>query len=383
MAGYFKALLGSASLVFFFACSSQSRPGSTVGQAIDQFDPQFMESALVEGNQRFFAYDRYAKRLNFVEPGTQALSFSPILGELGPERYWISGPQGNSLIDLSGKNIDIRIGDSSSRVLSLAGSIVAYAQDSEQGYFIFVDEFFSIAMIQIGNDGAVLKKWIGGPILDASFRILAGEILSGGKFVLATSSAKLIVVDIALSLQNQAWSFQAIGQSQKNVSWIGKVGQRNDRILSYNGLDIQLIDLADASVLDTKTIGSNVKASKRGLSHIGFIDASGLPAIVHTQDGEKLKVFVSSIAEDQPIFSHLQSDSLVVLSAKNKVYKLRLADGLVEQNLDVDLSGQIGMGAHALVVVHDSPLGSIEMVNLDLGEKTTVTQFNLSVLQSQ
>ncbi|MCX6130613.1 MAG: hypothetical protein NTX25_16330 [Proteobacteria bacterium] len=383
MAGYFKTLWLIASTVLVLACSGKTRPGTTIGQAIDQFNPQFMELVELEGSQRFFSYDRYAKRLNFVEPGTQALSFSAILGDRGPERYWISGPHGKSLIDLSGKNVDVRIGDTSTRVLSLAGSIIAYTQDLEQGYFIFVDEFFSIALLQLGDDGAVLKKWIGGPILEGSFRILAGEIVSGGKFVLATTQSKLIVVDLAATLQNQAWSFQSIGQSQNDVSWMGRVPNRSDRILSYNGLDIRLISLTDAAVLDSKRIGSRVKVSKRGISHIGFFDGAGLPAVVYSQDGETLKVFVSPIAEDQLIFSYLQADSLVALSAKNKVYKLRLTDGLVEQSLDIDINGQIGLGAHSLVIVHDSPLGSIEILNLDQGDATTLSNFNLSVLQTQ
>lgn len=383
MAGCFKVLSFITSILLFMACSSGSGPGTTIGQVIDQFDPQFMESVEVDGSQRFFAYDRYAKRLNFVDAGTQELSFSPILGDRGPERYWISGPQGRSLIDLSGKNVDVRIGDSSTPVFALAGSIVAYTQDPEQGYFVFVDEFFSIAILQLGNDGSVLKKWIGGSILDGSFRILAGEIISGGKLVLATTQAKLIMVDLAETLRSQAWSFQTLGENQSNVSWMGRIGQRSDRVLSYDGQDIRLINLNDASVLDIMRIGSKVNVSKRGLSHIGFVNTSGLPAIVYSQDGETLKVFVSPVAEDQAIFSYLQADSLVALSAKNKVYKLRLSDGLVEKSLDVDISGQIGLGVNALVVVRDSPLGSIEMIKLDQGESTTRSNFNLSVLQNQ
>ncbi|RYZ57804.1 MAG: hypothetical protein EOP07_08875 [Proteobacteria bacterium] len=367
------------------ACSqSKTDEKYIIGTAIDQAGTGgTMQSFEEAGKVYFSSFDSVGRRLNFVDPQTNDLSFSPELGDAS--HVWLSTKVDGFAFDVKGSSVAVRSNgfQSTIEVLKLAGSITSWASDLPQGYVAFVDEFFSIGLLQIDPSGSVLRQWTGGPIINGLNSVIAGEMAEGGKLLLLVNGGSLLVVDVAATLEAKAWTFQQRDLGLNNPSWIGKVEGRNDRALVYDSVGMHLVDLTLGTVLQDLSIRSYVTPSKNGLDHAFYYDYTTQNiVIVRTNGPDSIQESRFKLSNPNVRQSFLSTDNLVIATDDGSIIKFRLSDGLVAAKYNLKGIGRLGLSEDYVVAMYESALGAIEILNLDNGESKLFNAFNLSSLQN-
>jgi hypothetical protein len=342
-----------------------------------------MQSFEEGGKVYFSSYDAIGRRINFVDPQANGLSFSPELGDAS--HAWLSTKVDSYAFDVSGDSVAIRSNafQSSLNVLKLAGMIKSWAADLPQGYVAFVDEFFSIGLMQIDVSGNVLKQWTGGPIINGLNSVIAGEMVDGGKLLLLVNGGSLLVVDVAASLDAKAWTFEQRDLGFKSPNWIGKVEGRGDRALVYDTVGMHLVDLSSGVILQDQSTRSSVTPSKNGIDHAFYYDYSTQNIVIIRSNGpDALQESRFKLNDERVSQSYLSADSLVVATEEGSVVKFRLSDGLVTAKYNLRGKGRLGLSDDYVVAMYESALGAIEILNLNNGQSKMFNAFNLSALQN-
>lgn len=377
-----KAVIVSLLLV---ACSGPNDDEKfKIGTPIEQVDAQKMQLFEENGASYFYSFDSAGRRINFVDPSGGSLAFSSDLGSGQNGQAWLASTKDSYAFSLQGGTVSLyspRTGGIS-QILKLPGTVNSYAADFPQGYVAFVDEFFSIGLLKLSADGEVLGQWTGGPIFEGQQTIVSGEMIDGGKLVLATNQGNLFVVDVDASIQAESWVFNSLAPGFTNPSWVGRVEGREDRVLVHDQRRLSLVDLSSQTILDSNTVSQFASTSKNGRDHVYYYESSsGYNVIVSTKDGESLTDDRVKVNADNNISSYLSETSVVILTRDNEIMKIRLEDGLVQGSYSNRADARVGLSEGFAVSMYDSPLGYIEVLNLDSGAKTEFKAFNLSVLQ--
>lgn len=353
-----------------------------IGTPIDQGTDGTLQSFEEGGKVYFSTFDQLGGRLNFVDPAAQTLSFSPRLGN--PGNAWLATKDDRFAFHVSVDTVQIQTSafQTSTPILKLTGTIKSWAVDFPQGYFAFVDEYFSIGLLQIDGSGQVLKAWTGGPIINGLKTVIAGEMVDGGKLLLLVDDGTLIVVDVAASLEAKAWKFEQRTLAFNKPSWIGKIEGNGTRAMIYDSIGLHLVDLTNDVILQSVAIRSYVTPSKNGLDHVYYYDYTTQNLAIVRPDGpDRLLETRVKLVDEKVSQTYLSSNNLTVSTASLNVLRFRLSDGLNTGKYTLKGNGRLGLSDSYAVAMYDSALGAIEIINLENGQSKMFQSFNLPVLQ--
>ncbi|MBF0443420.1 MAG: hypothetical protein HQK54_16050 [Oligoflexales bacterium] len=358
---------------------------STIGRTIEPASSQTMNMLAQGGKTGFFAFDRYSRRINVIDIETGNLAFSGPIDQATEGDFLVSSKNNQYIMIVSKNKVFIQNIAANTRVqaLKLAGSIGAYALDMNAGYYAFVDEYFSVGLMKLDTDGKILSQWTGGPVLEKKFNTVAGEMLPGGQLVLVSKEGELLKIDADKSLQKRSWVFENQPFSFSNPTWVAQVPGRSDRVMVLDSKGLYLIDLSSAATIDKKDLsGISPSTSKNGLCHIHFADlATGYYNLISSKDGDHLDSFYLRDYGYKLSNTYLTDEYLAASVEGRKIVKIRLNDSLVNSVMDMTDGAKVGFNENKVVLMHDSPLGFIEILDLESEEKTIFSSFNLEYLQ--
>lgn len=379
----FHGLQALLMILILSSCSGEKSEKYLIGTPIDQFNPKSFELHEEAGQQRFYSFDDYGRRIVFVNPQTRSVEFSPDLGDRTDGQAWLPGAGNSHAFHIKGGRVFVVKANSPAIVeaLKVSGTIRSYAAEAKEGLYAFVDEFFSIALLKVDGQGQVVSQWTGGAIIDGATNVVAGEMIAGGKLVLLTDEQSVVVVDVESSLSTQKWVYETIPLPMQSPSWAGKIEGRGDRFLIMDRDSLDLVDLPSKSIVSTQAL-SSARTSKGGRDHVylyepstdkySFYSAGTGDAII------KNEVKISGLTPQQ---TYLSDASLVLTTSSEQILKVRLADGLVQANEANAHKALIGISTDYAVSMFESPLGYLEILDLATGEKSVVQGFNREILQ--
>ncbi|RYZ82932.1 MAG: hypothetical protein EOP04_21025, partial [Proteobacteria bacterium] len=314
------------------ACSVGDDHGKhIIGSPINQINPRAFQLFEEGSEQRFYSFDNYGKRMIFIDPVRKNVEFSADLGERGLGQAWLAANENLYSFHIKGGSVFVVKSGAIEpvEVIKVAGSIRSYAADEKEGYYAFVDEFFSMALLKVGADGNVLSQWTGGSIINGVSNVVAGEMLAGGKLALLTDQQSILIVDINQTLVNQAWVYEEIPGGFKSPSWLGKVDGRNDRVLVLDEDSLDLIDLANRVVVASESI-KNVSVSKGGRDHVYTYDfTADKYSFYFAGPMDTIAKSEIKLTGNSPEQTYLSAESLVLKTDRKNIIKIRLSDGLV------------------------------------------------------
>lgn len=379
--------LGSALIL---SCSAAPSDRFQIGESIEQVDANTMQVVEADGKATYYAYDPYSRRINFVDSASDTLQFSRDLGPTSAGRFWLASQTSSYYFDIKGNSISLTLpeGESSQEILRMAGIIKSYAADFSQGYFAFVDEFFSIGIIKMSAAGTLENKWIGSSIINGELNGVAGDMVPGGHLVLVTDKGTLVNIDLAATLANETWSHVDHALNFNQANWVGRVDGAADRVLILEYQKLNLVDLSAGAVLASVTFpaGTIPSDSKRGQDHIFYYSsASDKFNVIFPDTPNTLRELPIKLIGSRPVLTYLAGQSLTALTESQKIIQVevRPADAVVTTSTEIDAKGKIGLSANVGLVMYDSPLGYMKLFHLDTGSSTTFEAFNRENLQSQ
>ncbi len=362
-----------------FACGQNKDYGeNTIGTPIDQGGRNgSMQVFEMSGNVYFSSYDQASGRINFVDPQVESLSFSP--KNLDTSHTWLATKSDSYAFDVSKREVKLLSNgfSSSQSLFNLAGEIESWAVDLSQGYVAFVDEFFSIALVQLDSTGQVLKKWTGGPLIDGSRTVLAGEMMPGGKLLFLIDDGSLLLIDMEATLTSERWVFESKDFQFIKPDWIGRVEEGSDRALVHDANGLHLVNLSTGSKLETLALAANLTFVKNGIHHAYYYEsASESLVLIRPTSQDELQEVRLKIGAKGILQSYLSQEYFVALDEEGNVTKVRLSDGLVLVSKPLKGVARVGLSENYVVAMYESALGAVDVWNLDQGTTKSFQAFN-------
>ncbi|SMF51972.1 hypothetical protein [Pseudobacteriovorax antillogorgiicola] len=370
------------------SCSSKvGTVNGDIGTPIEEVGVIDTNSSPSDDQALFYSYDAYAGRLNLLDGSSQTLRFSEtwqVQGD-GLDQAWIAGPEGRFFFGVKDDQLYIyRSGEAGELVNDFAGKLNSYASDPEQGFYVFVDSFLSILVLKVSEDGNIAGSWLGGSILDGESSIKAGDILTGGVFLIATTDGTLLSIDMEQSIAQQTWVTQEHSPAIGNPTWIADTGYQGAHALILDSDNVlYLFDAIDGTIVQQEEVKSVLTRSKSGDDHLIVRRDDNNAYLIHGSDGTAWQEYLLpslsvTLKETKVGDGYLMA---VATGSVSQFYKLRLSDGLVERRVEIKSYDKVGFTTDHIILFQDSPLGYIQMIDFDSSEEVIFSGFNLDSLQ--
>jgi len=367
-------------------------PG-VIGAAVNQ-DPLVWRFFTSGGAPVFYGYDHYAARMDVVKAGIAEVQTSAVLPVPARTDSWFAGPGGKFYFAFEDREIYVINPNDGARtsVKKSPGKILSVAADEAQGLYAFVDEYYSVTLVSVGQDGQIAGQWTGGPVLGQGVVIAAGDILPGGTLMVVTDKNTVALIDVKASIDKSAWSFRQFDLTLTGMNWVAPAAGRTSRALLTDSHGIYLVDTQGGKVLDSVLPTTKFYVQKTGKPHLRYFDEQSKAWIfISAGDGDTLQkqqlTSPGAISSDQDFeLIHLTKDYVNAVSAgtagrSRRVLSVRFSDALVAVADDIDGASKVGFSDDAFVEFHPSPLGAIQITDLRSGSKQFFNGFNRQQLQ--
>jgi hypothetical protein len=379
--------------------SSVGTSGSTsgvVGATINS-SPNAWRFFTAGGERVFYGYDPSSKRINRISMNASGVQTSNKLSVPAQTDSWFAGPEGKVFFTIDDKSLSLLNPETGASTLikTFAGRVISVAADAAQGYYAFVDEYFAVTLLTISQTGSQESQWTGGPVLGDGIAINAGDILPGGKLLVASNGGKLALIDIKESITKGAWQYTKLELTDTaNLNFVAPVAGRSDRALVGSSSSVSLLNVNSGAVLDNEALGTFVSRQKTGRVHIRSLDAATDKwKFVTAGDGESLSRFELPNSDNLKLASLVEQTYLtdkninVVMKAganmNRRVFTVRLSDALVERSVDIGDQTTIGLGEDEFSAMESSALGLLSINNLRTGETRSFKGYNRKLLQQE
>jgi len=378
-------------------CSGSNSASSknTIGLAVNQ-DPLTYRFFMNAGSPTFYGYDTYANRINVVKSGDIQVQTSNVLSVPARTDSWFAGPAGKFYFAFEGRELfTLNPTDGAkTSIKTFAGTIKSVASDTDQGLYAFVDEYFSITLMIVSNEGQVLSQWTGGPVLGQGVVVAAGDILPSGQLLVVSDKATAALIDVKASIEKSTWTFKKLDLALSGMNWVAPISGSVDRALISDAKGIYLIDTQAGTTLDSVIPTGTFSVQKLGKPHLRYFDTPNNKWIfVSGTTGDTLlkqELPNASGANSQSAIEmvYLTNDYLNAITSATKdkqrrVLSVRFSDALVGFSEDVRTDSKIGFSDDAFISFDASPLGSIGITNLRTSTKESFKGFNRTILQEQ
>jgi hypothetical protein len=398
------------SLSILVSCGSGSprtQAVGIIGEKLGDLTP-LLNATGIQASQ-IYLVDKPTNRILKVDLASLNLMKSHEISRPGELHSLASGADGSYVIDFSNKHLEIigSNGERQDRPFAFQGTPVSAAFNGATGTFVMQDDLQSIGLMLLASDGTVLKSWLGGPLFGTDKSLVAGDIDSSGRLILATSDKSIVMVDVEKSVDAKNWEFTSFDSKLDGINWIAPDSSQDDLSLVVSNNEIAVLnvktqviterlDLALGDIL-TETNPSEVLGkialevhslvlvgkSKLGKPHV-FIDDvfSDRTSVVYINSSGKLaqhELPNTGRTKQAESFLNTNAEELTVLiSADNsqRVTKLRISDNLVVLDEKIEVNGDVKLGKDTLFINRNSPLGYLEAYDLSDMASRKLTGFN-------
>ena len=367
-------------------------PG-VIGASVNQ-DPPAWRFFTSGGAPVFYGYDIYAARMDVVKAGNSEVQTSAVLPVPARTDSWFAGPGGKFYFTFEDRELFVINPYDGARtsVKKSPGAIKSAAADEAQGLYAFVDEYFSVTLVSVGQDGKIAGQWTGGPVLGQGVVIAAGDILPGGTLMVVTDKNAVALIDVKASIDKSAWSFRQFDLELTGMNWVAAVAGRTSRALVTDSHGIYLVDTQGGKVLDSVLPTAKFYVQKTGKPHLRYFDEQSKSwTFVSAGEGDTLQQQqltspAATSSEQDFELIYLTKDYVNAVSAgtagrSRRVLSVRFTDALVAVADDIDRASKVGFSDDAFVEFRASPLGSIQLTDLRSGSKQSFSGFNRQHLQ--
>ncbi|MBM4252148.1 MAG: hypothetical protein FJ146_09275 [Deltaproteobacteria bacterium] len=376
-----------------------SSSGGVVGAVINTTPNSSASNAwrfFTAGGERvFYGYDSYVKRINRISSNATTVQQSSQLSVPAQTDSWFAGPEGKVFFTIDDKALSTLNTESgvSTPVKTFAGRVISVAADATQGYYAFVDQYFAVTLLTMGQNGSVESQWTGGPLLGDGVTISAGDILPGGKLLIAGPGGALALVDIRESITKNSWQFQKIQLTDSTgLNFVAPVVGRSDRAIVGSTKSMSLLNVDSGAVLDNEVIGLYASSQKTGRVHVRYLDsATDKWKFITAGDGDSFARFELPNSDNLKLATYVEQTYLTdknlnaVMKAlpgiSRRVFTVRLSDALVERSIDIGNETTIGLGDDEFSAMEPSALGVLSIYNLRTGVAKSFKGYNRKLLQ--
>ena len=379
-----------------------------------------------ESNKSFVSvYDKTVHRIHVFELNEPKHESSFAVTNPEQKHFVINDPKARYIFDLSQRDFTIhrQNEDKPESLVQLLADPVSTAYNAEKNIFVIYDENQNTNIIQVSEDGKVLKVFTAGGALYNKVSINCGDILPDGNLILAMSNGDIVIIDTQKTLDNQTWEIKTKFTTPiLNPIWLAPMN--NNQVIIYTRSyhdntflsedhKMYLVDLS-TQVTSNETILSQtnlVKLSKEEYPHLVFSKYSEMGNQVETQHdlvyfkdqafqqksirrlnniiyGSYLDVTANTwtisestestnqILRRWSIFNDNNLDKVQRRILKYSTQNLTLLNAIsIEPNVEVKLS------SHSALNLFESPLGFAKIINLDNNSTSILKMFNLKYLK--
>lgn len=416
----FKNILLLGMIVVKLACSSGSAPRghspqntNTIGDKLQSYMPRYMLG--MENTNIITAYDSQVKRIHQFDLATSALVRSFPVRDANNHNI-LAGSSGRYLIDIADGNLDLikEDGTTTDIPLNFPGTPATAAFSPEEGIFAIVDEFDSIGLLEVADDGSIVNSWMGGSKLGEQSVALAGDVLSGARLVVSMSDKSLGIIDIKASMEQEKWVFEKTEAFASSVDWIARIPNQDDWIMATSQSSLFVYDVVSKAVISEQSLdGKQIRGRFRDLSpHVYMQDIANVEVAAMSEPAAYRTVQKNSNAYDAAYLTNqtvqaytvnndgvlssysLQSNlyevdysvldvdkEILSVVEQSTVYRVRLSDNLVLTRLQSKSGAKTGITADYVFFQYDSALGYCEKASYEQSEEIEIIEgFNIEYL---
>jgi len=302
----------------------------------------------------------------------------------------VSGLQAQYHISISEDNYAIIKQDNTQHInpIELISRIESIAFDPNEQLVVLTDEFQSMALLSLSEEGEVINSWKAGSLFPDKQYATAGTMASDGRLVVALGEKTIAVVDLKETIINKQWifdSFEIIEAS--GIRWLATASNIENTILVESGNVIYSVDISAQMVVDQFILDESIQIINKYYDYNphyimqGAISTPGyFISVLYIDDNGKfslknLKIGVTnSLLSEDLIFkkniiqqSWLDDDRLTLVidtshylnfyQSSLEVYRFRLSDNLALDKSLVNNQAALIVTPNYLISVYDSPLG--------------------------
>jgi hypothetical protein len=312
------------------------------------------------------------------------------------------------IFDLSDSHLSI-LNSARQRIthsLQFHGIPVSVAAQEQLGLFVLYDDLKSTAILKLDAFGHVEKSWTGGPLLSNGESVLAGELNSNGKLVLALTGGIIAIVDVEQSLLQQKWIFTQFTPGIGDIHWLAPIPNQPDLFLMQSSTDVDLINIATTTLIDHISLSGYFlkQLSKSAVPHLIVKDSSNQTSLIFVENNaisiknivgyypDKLVysgldssqtywTLVENTANSDDYFSGYHYNNVDYDKRNRKLKKIRFSDMLVMQNLSLANHTQIRVLKDAIFSLYPSQMGFASIFDLNTSQQKESKYFNMNFLK--
>ena len=384
--------------IFAYSCKSgNSGPGgpgntNTIGDSLQAYMPRYMLG--MDNKNIITAYDENVKRIHQFDLSTSSLVRSFPVRRASTHNI-LTGRTGSYLIDIADGKLDLikEDGETTDIPLSFPGTPATAAFSPEEGIFAIVDEFDSIGLLEVSDEGTVVNSWMGGSKLGEQSIAMAGDVISGARLVASMSDNRLAIIDIRASMEQKSWVFETTEAFPVALNWIARVPTQENWIMATSQTALYVYDIATKTILAEQSLESKqVLGRYRDLSpHVYMRDVTSVDSGSTSTESVQIYTLNSDGSlSTYTLQSNLYDVDYSVIDAEqgilsvveeSTVYRVRLSDNLVLRRMESKAGAKTGITADYIFFQYNSALGYCEKASYEQSEETEIIEgFNIEYL---
>jgi len=388
-------------LIFFIwllASGCSGKNDGIIGERLSDSTPLYNAYG-IESN-RIFLVDTPTNRILNVNIDSMTIENSFALSKPKNKHTLANSPSGSYVIEFSTKHLEVIRADGSreERPFAFQGTPVSAAYNPKKGILAMQDDLQSIGLLVLAENGKILQSFLGGPLINKSKSLLAGDIDSNGRLVLAASDKSITIVDVEASINASQWKSESFDTDIADIKWLAPDSYKENLSLVVATDSIAVVDLQTKSVTDKLPLSENslqvigksklvkphvvVVNSKTGLANIYYIGTDGkfethevsAPAPAAGIGEYTTSYLDQTFTELSILYSRLDS---------HRIIKSRLSDNLVVLDKTVAAKGDARLGPKSLFVNKKSQFGYLQAFELKSEGVKELKGFNFDLLRAK
>lgn len=328
----------------------------------------------------------------------------------GLSHFLLHDTDGKYTVDMTEKHLSIYKSDGIvvENPVRFLGKPLSTSFRPELGYLVFYDDLQNVSILQVADDGSVLRARTLGPILD-DVVIQSGDVTDNGLLVLAMADGTLRRVDLNQTLIDGTWSFETFNTTLESIAWVAPVSGFPNRVLLRAKQTIAVYDFDTSTVTSQMTTTEQFRIYKYSKSHDshlvlaevdidGFWETVGETQLVYAGTGD-LQVRTLPRGENQLMLSHLDiannswsviQSEFASLSSENNIngikqgrrlFKSSFSDGLALGEEELPNDTKVKLSRDYVFALFPSELGYARRINIETGEVKEISLFNLGHIE--
>ncbi len=297
-------------------------------------------------------------------------------------------------------------GETTKNPAELQGEIQTAAFSASGHFLVLMDEYLTMAVIELDADGTLKNTYLGGPNLGKDDPIIAGTLLGADKLLVSQGEKTLTVVDLPATLEAQEWQVTSFEINDAKAMTSLAVVPDFDHLAVVKDADRLFVVNVDTQTIE----GTPINLSGRSLlsqdfavvPHFITIDQesqSVVPLQIHYIDAAGALMTKSLQVKSTAITRSLLNasrDKLTLVFAGNQyqsdsdyqsmteVMRYRLTDGLLLDKSEVDEARKYVLLDDYMLLQSPSSIGLIERRTYGRQpEVLRVTKHNLPFLKKR